>query len=693
LGKYPCLVSQQLAIERLSAKLGATAKQRHLLEILRLHHLLETARMLPSANGEEESALRLSMCALLPENLPAALRQQLSAGRADAALIIIQRCVRGGLPLSPAETVRLIPLECPVEHVLAWLRAVVPRLATDGSNGATVLAAELLGRAHQLEAALKRPFEALQCVAFAQNLIAQLSAEITAGAGALVSKVRTVWEQLSLQKALWECWQDEITLKEVAELGLKGVIFDRIDGADESNLTNDIADHVAPIVAQFNGNLSAMLQDWIAETISSKIVVAGGDDEVDDATSEGHCTLSRLVRVAAAIPDRGTQARVVLTLLQMPVLEDLSLQGSSSATAGGVGQAAQHQSNPTASTRLLCELAAQSLDSVDGVTRDALTEATKLLVIKALAAEYGVENFDPRNSKQVRSVLILIANSVHRPGAIRDAVKFAVSWGGRSVDMTAVLTRAVILRCSEASLFAAQESKFEDQLRVALSQLPEESMTVVLDDALTYLLSDLEEACAEIDYDPAQVDGALDEMHTRAAMDLRSALMLTAHFLDSTRADAAPGTRRVRYVDRKDEWITSDLLLQLRRLATLQTAHGVYLSLAELRNEGVCQSIVAALAQHRVELLLACVGNGGDRGVGAQKAEAQLTADNSPLDAVSRKACALLNVCPTYLTHTAMKLLVEAGKTVRLSFSTRFLSICSQIVSLFRSLLWRLRSP
>lgn len=672
------------------------------MDILRLHHLLETAELLATSQVSkcDEETLRDGLLRLLPSNIPSTLRSLLAAGRAKQALLVTQRCVRGVLPLEAAETVRLIPATCPTDEVVHWIRyGVVARLAVDSTTassslvGGLTITAELLRWAKQLEESTGSPFEALKLLSLARELATSTPCAADSSTTALVSDVHAMYRHLTLQKAVWEHWQDEIRLEEVVELGLRGIVFDRIDSVEESGLIVDIKGKVQSVVGQFGACLDELLRDWIQETISSKLVQAGGnEDTAQDADDGDKCTLSRLVLVAAAISDRSIQARMVLTLLQMPVLEDVSLQSTSpysdlksSVTPGN------HQNE---STRMLCELAATAMDYVDGATRDALTEATKLLKIKALAASYGVENFEPRNSKQVRAVVILIASSLHRLEAVRDAVEFASSWGSSSVDMSAVLTRAIVQRSTNAKVFSTQNSSFDEQLKRAIEYLPEELVQVVLEDSLIYLLDDLTDVSEEIVFQPETVasDAASTDAKRRAEMDVRAAVLLTSHYLDITRRDSGAASsssatttaasvdtttaskeRRIRFQEKRDEWINADLLARLKRIATLQISHGVYLCIADLDDNEVCQTIAVKLAKHRVQDLITETSSSA---VAADK-----TSSISALDAHSRKACALLNVCPTFFTHTAMKLLVEASHTVsRLCCSFYLINLYSLVL-------------
>jgi hypothetical protein len=636
----------------------------------------------------------------------------------------------------------------------------------------------------------------------------------------LIAAVHELYGHLLLQKALWERWSDEIRLEEVASLGLQGLVFDRIDSTPESALLGDLQENIIPLVQEFCGAAGArpsavavgsrgsasaggasgvdrMLQGWVEESIATRIIVeserSGGgsgsgsgvcggargltETETEDAGGagveegdSGTCTLSRLVKVTSIVKDPNVQARLVLLLLQMPVLEEMSFYSAANAahaaaadqedaedgeqeadgTGAGAGvvvsssisssKAAVHSKSNLATTRLLCQLASSAAYSVDSATRDALTEAVRLLKIKALAASYGVGCFDPRNSKHVRAVVSMIASSVHRPQqSIRDAVEFAESWGRTSIDMSAVLTRAMLLRATHFALFSSQSVQFESHLQQSLECLPGELVQVVCEDCMTFLLQELQDESDKIVYDPCSSSGGISGIagnstagesgtpKQRSEMLVRAATLLVSFYLDSLREDAgaragagagagvgvgaagaavagsptpvaqldsgaagggggggeaagapamspsAPSAaagaggaagavqRAARLQqERSSSWVTTELLYSLKRLHTLQTAHGIFLCLTDISDNEVCQAVVAKLAQSRVQQLLRSPEVTAD----AERTRGRLTAANNPLSVQCRKVCQLLNVHSTYFTHYAMKLLVEASQTV-----------------------------
>lgn len=677
----------------MSGKQHQGAKQRSLLEILRLHHLLETAETLRdrSAGAKDlggnnepvstEESLRLALLSLTPANVLGTLRDFLQRGKLRQALLIVQRCVREALPLLPAEAVQLPPDDCALEDYVAWVRdGVVHRLTFFNTSapghsapldGVVAVARELMTRASAVEEKFASPVAAVRIAALAKDLLASTPSATSPACGQLIQEVQALYDNLHLQSVIWARWNDRVRLEEVVSLGLQGLVFDRIDCTDETSLIEDLRTNALPLIQEFRGDADQFLSDWITETISTRIVLAGEEETLEGDSDNSTCTLSRLVKVASVVEDRSVQAKIILILLQMPVMEELSLRSGRSSDGASGAKQAPVTSRHLESTRMLCELAAAASGFVSAATREALTEATRLLKIKALAASYGVGSFEPRNSKQVRAVVIIIASSVHRPEAVRDALEFASSWGSTSVDIKAVLTRALIQRASNWTLFQSSGALFEEDIKRVLDALPEELKRVVVEDALTFLLDDLVEVSDNVTYNPSskKCDGAEVESKRRAEMVVRAALHLASHYLDVIREDSstagsadASQARRARFHEQSDCWINAELLANLKKILTLQTAHDIYLCLVDLSNEDVCRGLVTELAQHRVKLLLKDVGAPTTSAAAEEK---RLTAENVPLDAASRKVCLLLNVCPTYFTHVAMKLLVEASQTVR----------------------------
>jgi len=600
--------------------------------------------------------------------------------------------------LDYAHLLRLVPDEVdPVELISLIRDGLIPRL-TSSCTGASMneflhISSELLSRARDHEAKSGSPFAAIKLLDLALEICTVIPDSLLR-ASQLIDKISYLRGNLLIQRAVWEQWSDHLRLEEVLSLGLKGLVFDRMDSIEEAKIVIDYSLNIVPLIAQFNQvDADELLKDWILESITTRIVIAGDEDDdlylAQDIGIHETCTFSRLVTVASLISDRNVQAKMVLKLLQMPVLEEIS---SSARIASRVDDDDDDSSytypkssfGPThcrasskvfhlESTRLLCDLATQAYDQVDGGTRDALIEATRLLRIKSIAASYGVTAFEPRNSRQVRTVVSIIANSAHKSSSIADAVEFASSCGNCSLDINAVLTRALILRATNSKLHSTDSIAFENSIKTTLEALPMVRKYVVIEDALLYLLGVLEEHTESIIYDPGNSSRAKQSEEKRLIeIVLRSATLLSTHYIDSSRGNGDPtngskpsSSAKYGRAESVLFWINSVLVSKLKRLHVLQS-YGVYLSVADLENKEVCQATVMHLAKHRVQLLLVEMQTRSSNAYGSASRGVELISSLAvPLNSSCRKICLLLDVCSTLFIHTAMKLLVDASETVR----------------------------
>lgn len=693
-------------------------KQKCLYDILKLSHYREMYASTSSSLHRhedkeacsEEDELRLFVRSLLPLNIKSTISSLTSQGRLYDVVLLLQRCVTTDIVLDYSSLLRLIPDDVdPVELIRLIRDGMIPRLSNNcyraSMHDLLVISSELLTRARDSESRSGHPFAAIKLLDLALEICTVIPDSFLQ-TSQLVDKIGHLRANLLIQRAVWDQWSDHLRLEEVLSLGLKGLVFDRIDSTDETEIVSDYSLNIIPLIAQFNQlNADELLKDWILESIATRIVIAGDDDPdrdlVQDIVTHETCTFSRLVTVASLISDRNVQAKMVLKLLQMPVLEELSSiapndiddddndsgfaypKSSFGRTRHGSSTRVFHLE----STRLLCDLAVRAYDQVDGGTRDALIEATRLLRIKSIAASYGVTAFEPRNSRQVRAVASIIANSVHKSSSIMDAVEFASSCGNCSLDINAVLTRALILRATNSTLHGTDSTAFEQSIKATMEALPVARKHVIIEDALLYLLGDLEERTDSIEYDPDHTSRVKQSEEKRLVeMVLQSATLLSAHYIDSLRGNgdnlssnsskplsgakyARTTTAGVAAQTPSSFWVNSCLVSKLKRLHGLQL-HGVYLSVADLDNKEVCRATVMRLAKHRVQLLLREVRTRSDSAPPGMQLSSSSSSSSSmgaaaPLNSSCRKVCLLLDECSTLFIHTAMKLLVDASETVR----------------------------
>lgn len=702
-------------------------KQKCLLEILKLHHYYETVVIIlnlkehdnKDGSISEEELLRTSLLGLLPNNIMDTVVQYLSVGEIQKAITVIQRCSHSEMHTDHIKLLQLIPANAPVDELIVWIKDIVlsnitslsfstvlsqptEQLDQNSMNNIISLASELVVRAQKMEKVNGNPFDAIKLLNTAIEATAVIPYSYE-NAIPLMNQIKCLYQNMKLQAKIWEHWDDHFSLEDVISLGFKGLAFDRIDCIPESELIQDINLKIMPLIESFYElGMDSLLMGWIKESIAIRIVIAG-DDLTNDADEKENCSFTRLVKVTSLIQDKNIQAKMVLTLLQMPVLEEMSnvnksldndeddnIYNNLSKKCSKQSRASLHYE----STRILCDLAATTYDYVDVATREALVEATRLLKVKAIASNYGIESFDPRNSKQVRAVVAIIANSVDHVNAIQDAVEFAASWGSNSIDVNAVLTRALILRATNSTIYSGNNMRFEVDLKQTLEVLPMNRKHIIIEDALKYLIDELEEATEYLVYDPIinkvlLVDPKVsntDEV-LNAEMIVRSTMILVSFYIDFVKADATTdsnskqnsnsdstqttsfiaGTfiakkRTVRAQSSMNRfWINSELLNNLKRVHNLQT-YGIYLCLNDLENKEICQAVVSKLAKSRGLFLLQSLNESDiyNKSIVQQ----HLTHLNTPLNSTCRKICVLLNICTTFFIHTTMKFLVESSETV-----------------------------
>jgi hypothetical protein len=471
--------------------------------------------------------------------------------------------VGGGVSLDFIAAVRTVPASVPMSSLVTWIRAdVLPRVdlqqfipttttatatmrttmmaggkGTKGAESNTAahlrgspvaeqLAAELCHRTRVAEKTQGHPFDAILgaelavtvcsaiSTATASNICPVLtSSDCTTTTTAtpvtqeIVQECHRLLRDLHLQSALWSQWGDRLSLEDTAEIGLEGLIFDRLWTVPERGLVGCVKASIEPLVIRFgdHDDVDETLYAWIEETMATQVIangrthshehehcnkhgrrlrssLGGGDEsfssveEADEAVAENGrqegtkaadegsvCQLSRLVLVAGLIQDATCRARALLLLFKVPAVDSFAqtlgagltmMEGEGEDEDEGrcdenerCGDEKGGQTTEAVMTvELLCEQAKKVCPRVDAVTAEALTEAIRLQRIKALAAGYGVTSFDPRDKHQIRSVATMMSLAVERPTALKDAVEFASSWGAGTADLTGLFTRAIVHR-------------------------------------------------------------------------------------------------------------------------------------------------------------------------------------------------------------------------------------------------------
>lgn len=481
-----------------------------------------------------------------------------------------------------------------------------------------------------------------------------------------------------------------------------GLIFNKLNVIDESLLREFIAKSARDIANDFNLDIDVTLKCWVESVLSERILYSGDQppSTLDDDCStpdmsplgkftnrrievEETCSLLRLVEVVAHIRDKNSVAELALRLFQVSTVDG---QKNLSACRSPYDK--------------LCELAESVSESVNMATREALTEAMRLMKRKRLASKYNIDSFDHRDAKQVRHAIAVISSKLNEPNALKDAIAFASDWSNSSFDLTTLYTKAVVqtihaamnglqgttLSVSEKTISTKADSmdfhcsKVEASLKSILSDTPKYSLRIVIDEAVTYMLEEMEEMTERISSVAEKTE--LTKMKTEMNLLTRGAIYLIAYFLDSQRDSvfnlpqsepivaASEGyhltskllltgyTPKNAKMAEKDftPHINSALLQTLKRLAQLQAIFDIFLPPSGILDPVTCRSATVQLAQKRMRELLPSDPDD------VPKCDDVVVL---PLSAYYRRACLLLDVSPVYFSHTVMKHLVQKGYLVR----------------------------
>jgi hypothetical protein len=405
---------------------------------------------------------------------------------------------------------RSIPEATSPNDIVSWLRAdLLPRLDmwgqahsyqtfNEGQTLASQLVVELCRRASLSAEALHHPFEALIAAELGVSIASSFSrplGELPTAMGSIALTSRSLLKHLQIQASVWRNWRsrNRPSLADVEEVGLCGLVRERLWTLkdSEADIAKDVTGAIKPVLFEFGYDADDVLQSWIADAVSERVVLVDDQNQGQgersskdcanhDDTEDHCCSLSRLVSVSALIDCPRKRIVSLLLLFQVPAVDLIEEHSSALGELDSDKESSCDKENvkPKCHDNLtsmnvdtelkrsegnqihrdmrkrggetvtrLCTLSQAACLLVDAGAAEALTEAIRLRRIKTLAASYGVVSFDPRDRHQIRAVASIIALKGGRVHALRDAMEFASSWGTDSADLsgTATTTTAITL--------------------------------------------------------------------------------------------------------------------------------------------------------------------------------------------------------------------------------------------------------
>jgi hypothetical protein len=647
---------------------------------------------------------------------------------------------------------RSIPLTIPIEKIVVWLKAdILPKLyllsnlsSIHDKNGIKssepgdiesglitfLLEAELNKRSYLSATNLNQPFQAIMGAELAVTLSTlyippelNVNKAGTSNEGIHTNKSKNLLKNLQIQVSIWRSWgiSNRPTLEDIEEIGLSGLVGERLWSLDENVIDEDIKNVISPVVNKFGGDLDEMLQSWVNDTVANSVVVIEGKvpEGKDKGNDDDTCTLSRLVHIAGFISSAQRRVATLLLLFQIPAVDHN--QEEISARHKSLHRSpcdTLHEGSENDVINRLCVMAQEASLAVGPAAAEALTEAIRLHRIKSLATSYGVISFDPRDRTQIKAAANVIALKSNRVNAIKDAMEFASSWGRDSSELSSLLTRAIVHRATAmkiktdlrqiidkpplsvesmdpgvGSVDPIDEGSLRDiNIQDALLQVPTHRLLPVVEDACTYLIETLEELCDCSDEDSDFQAGKLSslEYENTATMLVRSLICIASMYIDSLRSDKSNVNKNKGLLadnsSKEDQnlskntvsshssvsWVNADLISYLKRLKFLQTEKKIFLSLKGLKNMTVCKCVATYVAEEHSEIMIKnhnyLKANNGDVNDRESKDAIQVDAEGkggqgivTALTSDIRRVCALLCISPFVFAHIIIKKLMAKG--------------------------------
>ena len=211
------------------------------------------------------------------------------------------------------------------------------------------------------------------------------------------------------------------------------------------------------------------------------------------------------------------------------------------------------------------------------------------LAISALAeasAPYGIESFDPRDSRQVRAAVSVISSKICRKESLTDALEFIESLSTRYIDPSAVISRVLTL-CVTYNNFNDESNSIDTLVRDIMMKIPQTRLNIVIEDTISCLLYELEEFCniSLTNGTPGTIHNEEDKF---VAMTIcRGVILVSSIFLDIKRG-VKQGRSNISSIDdchkgdTISSWVNSEFLMCFKRLRTLQSDFNLYLSFEAL---------------------------------------------------------------------------------------------------------------
>lgn len=533
------------------------------------------------------------------------------------------------------------------------------------------------------------PLTCLQAIQYVLKLLSTINADnirllshetnVNSSTIDLVEKVKEFEYKLLIQNEMCVHWKDLVTIQEVNDLGLHGLIKNRLETIDELELSNDIARVIRPSITRllsntsvqeyinndsshvpFESQLDYILYEWIQEVVNCRIVDSGDSMSTSDMIEDtNRCSLTRLGIVALAVQNETYLARSIIKLIQLATESSHDVELNS------------HQIREKKDTLVkgliaraetICVLS----NTIDKKVQESLREIIRLYHVRILASNYGISNLDPCNPKHLRLAVNVISSRFDVPTSLKDSLELIRAWNIRGVCITGILTRAIIHRFTNTNRLLDDASI----LHAALDYIPVINLTCVVESVCSSGIELVEQMFFDIQvkflildssnksFNKIKSESNVHNEHGEFANSFTSivnGLIYTLNYYHD----------KCRQIKLKPSlYATFGLLLQLRKLKILQQDHGIHMPISSLSHSKIPQSLVMELSRFQMYQLTVLLMS-TDNAVTMYKKDSNADPSTFIICSVDMiKICSLLSITSPYFLFCCMKIAVDSNKQV-----------------------------
>eukprot|EP00981_Chlorochromonas_danica_P007566 scaffold1794_cov162-Ochromonas_danica.AAC.2 len=660
--------------------------------------LCDTTSLLHSAEDQSSSSLERFL-SLLPISIHSTLSTYLEQGDLRPAIVILERhlwkspvVVAEKEPFMLFHLLTLIPLEC-VDHRAVLkiadllLATIAPVVATNNRQEEIYhICSNLLERSQNWCFTQGKECACMEMVAHALRLLTPLP-DLNDEIAILRKQLEKLSHDLELQLALQDSLDLYVPMEEIQEFGWDGLICERLDETPVNDMEAFIQDRLRGITESFGVDIDHILYEWVMDKIQTTVASMTCHEEGvgpvlydDDEESSIGLIIHRLIAVTRVNHLGPLSIGCVLKIFQLCSLS----------SAKHFSESLNANATETIGLRLT-QLATDLIPKATLKEKEELMEAVRLFRIRLLAQQYGIEDIELRDNKQLAAAVAIIANASDRPQSIEDAISFSMEDGMVRTDIRTALIRKLICFITSTPW---DDLQYDKQFSFLLSQILPSLLKHILEDALAYCVEEHHEVCAAIDAVLSQrktstsarrvdqVDNTptevLEKHYAMANSLVKGMIKLAEACVDKISSSSDNKSRAFS--------ATSELLPYYRRLLQLHSQYSLYLSIDQLKSYDHCKEALKGMAIALTETWLGelPVRSSIPSSSGSQHEQAAIAEDLEGLAgsvAKLQKISRLLEVSPQVFVKVITKIMIDKGrKKLAIAFARSHLEETSAMI-------------